>query len=80
MQFKDKVRMYLGESKKVRTEAELTQLYKDTAKILGGISPSIVREFVTSPHSEDGPGLGLNIVTPKQLAKEMEEAIPDIKD
>ncbi len=79
MQFKDKVRMYLGESKKVRTESELTQLYKDTAKILG-VSPSIVREFVTSPHSEDGPGLGLNIVTPKQLAKEMEEAIPDIRN
>jgi hypothetical protein len=79
MNFKERVKMYLGESKKIRTEMELTQLYKDTAKILG-ISPSIVREFVTSPHSEDGPGLGLNIVTPRQLAKEMEEAIPDIRE
>lgn len=79
MEFKERVRMHMNESSKIRTQSELNQLYKDTAKILG-ISSSIVKEFVTSPHSEDGPGLGINIVTPKQLAKEMEEQIPDIRE
>jgi len=77
MKFKDLVEFYIKESK-VRTKEELEQLYKDTAKILG-VKPSDVKIFVNGPHSETGPGLGLNIVTPSQLANEYKEYTGEIK-
>lgn len=78
MDFKQKVKLYLGESQKIRTAEEIHKLCKDTAKILG-TSPSKVREYFEGIHSEDGPGLGINIVTPKQLAKEIKEYEGEIK-
>lgn len=75
MNFKEMVKKQLlirEANLKVRTEKELDDLYKKTAKILG-ISSSVVKNIVIGPHSEDGPGFGLNIVTPKQLAKELKD-------
>lgn len=76
-------KMYLGQKFKAgnteaRTDKEIDDLYNKAAKILK-IDPMEVRKFCTGPHTENGRGLGINIITPQQLAKEYKEYIGESK-